>query len=236
MNQSQGLGTAPIKAQQQNQVGQGFNPWQGMKSQNFFGQTQQPVNPQQQAMDALNASHPYINGLKWRDMSKQLGYGLQPQILSALDFYGQMQPQQFNAIRQAMSALNPANRQGRVEGFRKDAMGQANDQVNSQMGMLGNLDQATADALRIGAMNSAQQSGNEFMQQQYNPEQDVRNAMASSQLMAPGTMNPYLDYYMNLTGQGAAANPAKKGPDILGTVLGAAGTAAQMGWSPFKTS
>ena len=86
MNQSQGLGTAPIKAQQQNQVGQGFNPWQGMKSQNFFGQAQQPVSPQQQAMDTLNASHPYINGLKWRDMSKQLGYGLQPQILSALDF------------------------------------------------------------------------------------------------------------------------------------------------------
>lgn len=209
-------------------------PWLtgGAQGGGFSGLNQvAPTSPQGQ-LNALNASHPYEKSLKWRQMTQQLGYGMQPQVLHALDFYGQMQPQQFAMIRNAMSALNPANKQGRVDQYRRDAMGQSLDQANSQMGMLGNLDENTRNAILLGAMNSSQQAGNEFMNQQYNPEQDVRNAMAAAGLLSAESLNPYMNAYQNLTTQGENTHATTSGGGIGGAIMGALGSAAGLGWSP----
>lgn len=216
----------------------GQSGWAGMPGlgSSFLGNNQTPKDPNSPMgqLDSLNASHPYEKSLKWRDMFKQMGYGMQPHVLNALDFYGQMQPQQFSMIRNAMSALNPANKQGRVEQYRRDATGQSLDQAQSHMGMLGNLDENTRNAIILGAMNNGNQAGNEFMNQQYNPEQDVRNAMAAAGLLSPESANPYLNAYQSAVMQGDVNNPKNSGGGLMGALTGAVGMATGLGWSPLS--
>jgi hypothetical protein len=200
----------------------------------FQQPAQAPANPAQAQMNALNAQYPSTGGAKWVDMKKQLAYAAQPNVLHGMNFLNQMQPQHLNMIKQALSALNPNNRMGRVADYRRDAMGQGLDMANQQVGMLGANSGALANALRMGAMNNAQQAGNEYMFQQYSPEQDVRNAQAASALLDPATVTPLMDRYMQWLQEGQANKPKSSGGlgGVLGTLSNLAASAAELGWSP----
>jgi len=202
----------------------------------FQQPAQAPANPAMANMNALNAQYPLKGGATWVDMKKQLAYAAQPNVLHGIGFLNQMQPQHLNMIMQALGALNPANRMGRVADYRRDAMGQGLDMANQQIGMLGANSGALANALRMGAMNNAQQAGNEYMFQQYSPEQDVRNAQAASALLDPATVTPLMDRYMQWLQEGQANKPKSSGGlgGMLGTLTGLAGSAAGLGWNPLK--
>lgn len=195
----------------------------------FSGYNQVSPNSPQGQMNALNKQYPYEKSLKWRQMTQQLGYAGQQPVLQGLTWYGQQQPQYLNMLGQAISSLNPNNRMGRVADFRRDAMGQGLDQANQQIGMLGANSGALANALRMGAMNSAQQAGNEYMFQQYSPEQDAKNAGLAAQLMNPGVSNPLLDWYTGLTMGGEQHHGQTAGNGSIGnTIMGLADAAGQI--------
>lgn len=209
----------------------GASGWMGGGAGNFnsfLGNGKDPNTPQGQ-MDAFNKLYPYTDSLKWRQMTQQLGYAGQQPVLQGLTWYGQHQPQYLNQLSQALTSLNPANRMGRVADFRRDAMGQGLDQANQNIGMLGANSGPLANALRMGAMNDAQQSGNEYMMQQYSPEQDAKNAALAAQLMNPAVSNPLLDWYTGLTmgGEQHHGQTAANG-SIGNTIMGLAGAAGQI--------
>lgn len=203
----------------------------------FSWMNNQPqAQPQAQPAQTLNQQYPYKGGLKWGDMTKQLAYLAQPGALSGLNFMNQIQPMQQNLTMGAFNALNPANRQGRVDGFRRQAQQGAMDTVNEQAGTFGLLDARLLDALRAGAMNQATQSGNEYMRQQYSPEMDVQSALMGAQLSDPAVLAPLLNWYTNLIQQGdnvQTQKNAQKGGGMLGGLAGLAGMAGGLGWSPF---
>lgn len=190
---------------------------------------------------SLNSQYPYEKGLKWAELKKQLAYLAQYNALSGLSFMNEMQPQQQGLIRRGMSALDPANRVGRTQNFRRDAISQALEALNSRMGTLGTLDEKQANALRLGAINDAQVAGNNYMNQQYDPQTDVQAALASGQMLDPSIASPLLNWYTQLLQEGMGTQAqvmAQQGSGglggALGTIAGLAGAAGGLGWSPFK--
>lgn len=176
-------------------------------------------------------------GPSQRQLQHQLMYMMNPSAMAGIRFLSEMQPGQQARTAQALAALAPGNRQGRVNMFRQNAMGQANDVLQQQMGAFSNLNPQLLDAMRLGLINQAQQAGNEFMMQQYDPMRDVEMAQAGAELLDPAIAAPLLNQYMGTVFQQMQPRP-RRGGLTLGGVLGAAaqlaGMAGSLGWSPFK--
>jgi len=188
-------------------------------------QPQQGMYPVPGAKDKKTGLPTGKGGPKLQDMNNQLGYMMNPMAMQGLQFLMSQQGGQQNRVLNALAALRPENRMGRVEQFRRDAMGQGLDQVRQQSGSFTGLDSSLLNALRAGAMNQSQQAGNEFMMQQYNPDRDVQSAGMAAQLLDPNVASPMLAQYMNwlMSSMGAQAATPKQ-PGILGTLASVAGS------------
>lgn len=223
---SQGLGGIRQPPQQQAPSG-GLGGWapQGFSLGN---QNNQPQTPVQQEDARINAMYGTDGGKKWSEMQKQLALTMRSGVLGHLSGLSALQPQQLSMIQQAMAALNPANRMGRVDSFRRDAQGSAADMARQSLGQFQGLTPELANAIRLGAMNQAAGAGNDFMMKQYSPEMDAQSAMLAGQLMDPGAMaNLYFQILNGGRGQtiqdlgqrNAGANAAMTG---LAGIAGAA--------------
>lgn len=220
---SQGLGGIRQPPQQQAPSG-GLGGWapQGFSLGN---QNNQPQTPVQQEDARINAMYGTDGGKKWSEMQKQLALTMRSGVLGHLSGLSALQPQQLSMIQQAMAALNPANRMGRVDSFRRDAQGSAADMARQSLGQFQGLTPELANAIMLGANNDARRSGNDYMMKMWSPETDAQSAMYAQQLMNPG---PLAELYNAILGQGRGQtiqDLSRSGGQAGGMMSGLAGLA-----------
>lgn len=154
-----------------------------------------------------------------KSIIKYLMPGVKPEADAYLNEFG---PARLAALRRAIMLGNPANVQGRLDAFRRRSMHEAQGAADQGIRSLTpGYDPRTLDAIRLGAINNAQRSGNAYQAKELSTEEQQKAFITQLQLLDPEMSMPTINAIMKWLAQQPPEQQKSSGMDGIASIVGA---------------